>query len=113
MSRFPTFLACFLGAAVVFGLSGCGDKTTTDKTNGKTPSADAGLAKLSPVDRAAAEKQKFCPVSNKPLGGKMGTPIKFTIEETEFFLCCDGCKSTAKKEPDRILANVKKLTANK
>lgn len=48
------------------------------------------LAKLSPEDRALAEKQKTCPVTDEPLGS-MGTPIKVTVEGREAFVCCEGC----------------------
>ena len=73
---------------------------------------DAGLAKLSAEDRVAAEKQKLCPVSNEPLGA-MGKPIKLTIEETKFFVCCGGCKRMAEQKPDELLANLAKLTPKK
>jgi hypothetical protein len=48
------------------------------------------LAKLSPEDRALAEKQKTCPVTDEPLGS-MGTPIKVTVEGRDAFVCCEGC----------------------
>jgi hypothetical protein len=50
----------------------------------------AALAKLSPEDRAAAEAQKTCPVTDELLGS-MGTPIKVTIEGRDVFVCCEGC----------------------
>ncbi|MDA1054706.1 MAG: hypothetical protein O3C40_30125 [Planctomycetota bacterium] len=64
-----------------------------------------GLASLSAVDRAAAEKQKTCPVSDEPLGG-MGTPIKVTINGRDVFVCCDGCTDTLKADPDKFLAKL-------
>jgi hypothetical protein len=48
------------------------------------------LAKLSPEDRALAEKQKICPVTEEPLGS-MGAPIKVTVEGRDVFVCCEGC----------------------
>jgi hypothetical protein len=51
---------------------------------------EAALAKLSSADRALAEAQKMCPVSDQPLGS-MGTPIKVTVEGREVFVCCEGC----------------------
>ncbi|HEX6962497.1 MAG TPA: hypothetical protein VF175_11560 [Lacipirellula sp.] len=48
------------------------------------------LANLSPEDRALAEKQKICPVTDEPLGS-MGAPIKVVVEGREVFVCCEGC----------------------
>jgi len=49
------------------------------------------LAKLSPEDRALAEKQKTCPVSGEPLGS-MGVPYKLTVQGRDVLLCCPGCE---------------------
>lgn len=54
------------------------------------------LAKLSPEDRALAEKQRTCPVTDEPLGS-MGTPIKVTVGGREAFVCCEGCVDELKK----------------
>jgi hypothetical protein len=53
------------------------------------------MAKLSPEDRAKAEAQNICPVSNEPLGS-MGTPIKVTVDGRDVFVCCDGCDDELK-----------------
>ena len=63
------------------------------------------LAKLSPADRAAAEKQKICPVSGELLG-LTSTPLKVTVKGRDVFLCCQGCKSAFKKDPDKYLAKL-------
>lgn len=64
------------------------------------------LAKLSPADRAAAEKQKICPVTGELLGS-MGTPRKITVKGRVVFVCCQGCEATIKKDPDKYLAKLK------
>ncbi|WP_442483366.1 hypothetical protein [Aeoliella sp. SH292] len=56
---------------------------------------EAALATLSPEDRALAEKQQTCPVTDELLGS-MGTPIKVTVEGREVFLCCQGCEDEIK-----------------
>jgi Cu(I)/Ag(I) efflux system membrane fusion protein len=56
---------------------------------------EEALAKLSPEDRALAEKQKVCPVSGKALGA-MGTPYKVTVQGRDVLLCCSGCESKIK-----------------
>lgn len=79
---------------------------------GDAESADAGggqyedaLAELSPADRELAEKQKVCPVSDQPLGS-MGTPIKVTVKGQDVLLCCSGCESQIKEDPDKYLAKL-------
>ena len=65
-----------------------------------------GLAKLSDEDRAAAEKQHMCPVSNKMLG-TMGAPIKVDVNGQDVWICCAGCESTLLDNPDEYLAKLK------
>ena len=67
----------------------------------------AGLAKLSDEDRASAEKQHMCPVSDQMLG-TMGAPIKLTLNDQDVWICCDGCRKKAEADPDAILAKVNK-----
>jgi len=68
---------------------------------------NAGLAKLSDVDRASAEKQHMCPVSDEMLG-TMGAPIKLTLNGQDVWICCNGCRKKAEADPDAILAKVTK-----
>lgn len=65
------------------------------------------LAKLSPEDRALAEKQKVCPVSGEPLGA-MGTPKKVEVKGQAVFICCEGCEEKLKANPDEYLAKLNK-----
>ena len=63
------------------------------------------LAKLSPEDRAAAEKQKLCVVMKKSELGSMGVPIKLMQDGKPLFLCCEGCVDAAlEKWPTAKLA---------
>ena len=64
------------------------------------------MAKLSPEDRALAEKQKVCLVAKEPLGS-MGTPIKVEHDGEVAFLCCSGCKEAFEADPDKFLAALK------
>jgi len=68
---------------------------------------EAALAELSPADRALAEKQETCPVSGQPLGS-MGKPYKITVEGREVFLCCSGCESKIRENPEEYLAKLPK-----
>lgn len=67
----------------------------------------AGLAKLSDEDRASAEKQHMCPVSDQMLG-TMGAPIKLTLNDQDVWICCDGCRKKAEADPDAIIAKITK-----
>ena len=64
---------------------------------------EEALAQLSTTDRALAEKQKICPVSNDPLGA-MGKPIKLTVQGQDVFICCKGCEEPLREEPEKYLA---------
>jgi YHS domain-containing protein len=70
--------------------------------------ADAlkGLAELSADDRAAAEKQRVCPVSGDALGSN-GKPLKVTAKGKTVYLCCPDCKEPFEKDPDKYLAKLK------
>ncbi|NQT37721.1 MAG: hypothetical protein HQ581_09545, partial [Planctomycetes bacterium] len=59
---------------------------------------------LSTADRAAAEKQKICPVTKAPLGS-MGTPLPVDVGEGRIvFICCKGCRDTLLEDVDACLA---------
>lgn len=70
------------------------------------------FAKLSPDDRALAEKQVICPVAGGPLG-KMGVPPKVMVPtadggERPVFICCEGCREELLAEPEKYLAKLPK-----
>lgn len=70
----------------------------------------AELAKLPPADRALAEKQKVCPVSDGLLGS-MGVPTKVTLKGRTVFLCCGGCEKELTDNADKYLAKLDKAGA--
>jgi membrane fusion protein, copper/silver efflux system len=65
----------------------------------------AAFEGLSDQDRPLAERQKLCPVTNKPLGS-MGTPARVVVGGRVVFLCCDGCEESLKQDPDKYLAKL-------
>ena len=90
--------------------------TATTAKPSKTEGADAdeaeikaNLAKLSPEDRALAEKQKYCVIESENRLGSMGVPIKVTVKGEPVFICCKGCKGDVEKDPDGTLKKVKEL----
>jgi Cu(I)/Ag(I) efflux system membrane fusion protein len=82
---------------------------TPSTENDKETKIAAALAKLSPVDRKLAEKQRFCAVLKNNRLGSMGTPIKIMIEGQPVFVCCEGCREDALVDPKATLANLEKL----
>jgi YHS domain-containing protein len=57
---------------------------------------------LSDADRALAEAQVICPVTEVRLGSMgMGTPIKLEIEGRTVFICCEGCRDGWVNEPGK------------
>jgi Cu(I)/Ag(I) efflux system membrane fusion protein len=63
------------------------------------------LAKLSPADRASAEKQHVCPVSGDMLG-TMGPPLKIEVNGQQVWICCDDCKADLLAASDHYLAKL-------
>jgi YHS domain-containing protein/uncharacterized protein YceK len=78
-----------------------------EDSHANAASADAtkGLAELSDEDRAAAKKQRVCPVSGDELG-TAGKPYKVTAKDWTVFLCCPDCEKSFMKNPDKYLAKI-------
>jgi hypothetical protein len=109
-------LAFALGGLAVWALAGCQSKTApeTAPVPKAAPQADVvvlskmvqGVAeKLSDEDRALADKQAKCPVTDQALGS-MGEPIKMKVKGRIVFLCCEGCVPAIEKDPDKFLAKL-------
>jgi hypothetical protein len=76
---------------------------------GGTPQASASTVvasgELSEADRALAQRQKTCPVTDAPLDS-MGGPVRVVVEGRTVFLCCKGCEAALRKEPKKYLAKL-------
>jgi membrane fusion protein, copper/silver efflux system len=70
-----------------------------------TSTAGVKFPELAPDDRALAERQKVCPVTNKPLGS-MGKPARIVVSGQVVFLCCDGCEGALKREPVKYMSKL-------
>jgi hypothetical protein len=84
-------------------------KQATETSNEANDEIMAAMAELPAEDRLAAEAQKFCAVEQRSLLGSMGTPFKVMVEVQPVFLCCEGCKEAALRDPQTTLAAVAKL----
>lgn len=86
------------------------DEATPSAAEAEEESAiDAALAKLPQEERRIAEAQRFCPVLNENRLGSMGEPVKLIIADRTVFLCCEGCRKAALKDPKATLAAVDEL----
>lgn len=122
MTRFSSLPAALLTVAVVLFPAGCSEKpkvadAPTAKKDGLADGENARSAeylqnvhKVSAVDREAALRQQVCAVAGKPLGS-MGVPVKVVLKERSIFLCCKGCESKVKSDPDKVLRRVDELTS--
>jgi membrane fusion protein, copper/silver efflux system len=110
------FQAGLMVSILAIAALGCGPSTTTSDApagTGAPASTSANedaevaatLAKLSPEDRAAAERQKICPVSGEPLGS-MGVPPKVMVNGRDVFICCEGCDAMLQEDPEKYLAKL-------
>ena len=61
------------------------------------------VSHVTEADRPAVEAQGACPVMNQPLG-EHGTPIKILVDGQPVFVCCKGCVSSVREDPDQFLA---------
>jgi len=123
-------LSCALCATTTLTLAGCYASQTpkpptpvvtatpspaapaADKAAEKEAKIKAERAKLSEEDRALVEAQEWCVATSHRLG-EMGPPIKVMVKDKPVFLCCDGCEAEALANPDKTLAKVEELKANK
>ena len=118
MNRSMTSVLTRWACMLALGVAGCqkpaskpaGQGGDTGQSGAAEASAEdkiaKALAELSAEDRAAAEKQKVCPVSGEPLGA-MGAPIKLTVADREVFICCKGCQGDLEADPEKFLAKLK------
>lgn len=72
----------------------------------ETPKRPSKKSKLSAADQTLVQKQKTCPVTDLPLDS-MGGPVAYDIGGQRVFLCCKGCESKLKQDPQKYLAKLK------
>ncbi len=117
-NRAKFLLPCIAVAGFTM-LSGCAEKTVPESSGTESGSSDETIelgdstelgepevAELSDEDKALVESQMFCPTGSK-LGG-MGTPVKVMYEGKPVFLCCEHCRESFLKDPEKGLATIEK-----
>jgi Cu(I)/Ag(I) efflux system membrane fusion protein len=106
----PSASAAYFGAAggpaSGSGSSSSGSQASAAVQDDEAKEREAALAKLSPVDRVAAERQKICPVTGMSLG-TMGTPVKIEAGGKTVYLCCEGCRDLVLKDPAAAIEKIR------
>ena len=99
------------GAAPVTGQASSDrhDHADHDHSPAAIAKVKEALAKLSPEDAAAAEKQHICPVSDAMLGS-MGAPQKVDVQGTPVWICCEGCREELLANSEKYVAKLKSGT---
>jgi len=70
----------------------------------------AALSNLTKGEQAEVLKQKICPVTETALGS-MGTPLPVDINGRRIWICCDGCESGLRANPDKYIAILDKAAS--
>lgn len=116
-----SWVALVLTSAAIF--QGCAKSANQAPPAAAVEAAPAGFtdeqlqcfAMLPESERAVAEKQAVCPISEAGLGTHgMGMPYKISLQGADgkdhtIYLCCKGCEGMAKKDPVGTLAKLEKL----
>ena len=93
--------------AVAVSFSGCGEAPTPSTpaaTSATTPAAgEKPAATFTAAEQAQIDLQKVCPVGGEALGS-MGSPYKMMVGERAVYLCCEHCKGSVSKDPEKYLA---------
>lgn len=88
-----------------------GNVTTVRPTTPENEDAkfQAAMKKLTPEDRAIAEKQRFCPILDNSRLGSMGVPVKLMVNGKSVFVCCPACEKPALAKPEQTLEKIEQL----
>ncbi len=82
-------------------------ETRSDQPQAEDLNITEVLLELAPADRALAEAQQICPVTDMPLGS-MGMPPKVDVNGKSIFICCEGCRDSLLADPVKHLAKLPK-----
>lgn len=69
------------------------------------PKPTVAVVESTPADSDAIRLQGICPVMKTPLGSH-GPPTKLLIGDEALFVCCQGCVSKVRTNPEEYLAMV-------
>lgn len=69
------------------------------------PQEMKGIAQLPQAEQAAALAQRICPVTEELLGSH-GKPLKVQVAGRTVYVCCAGCVSDLKSNPEKYLSQL-------
>ncbi|MDB5347359.1 MAG: cusB [Schlesneria sp.] len=95
--------------------SGGGTVTTVRPTTPENEDAKllAAFKKLTPDDRAIAEKQKYCPILENSRLGSMGVPVKVMVDGKPVFVCCPACEKPVTDKPQEALKKLEQMKSRR
>ena len=92
--------------AGVLVMAGCGKKQETPSAQAPPsvePTANVKVADVATYGKGP--RAKICPVSHEKIGGDMGKPYVYTMEDgRKITLCCPMCKPAVRKDPAKYAA---------
>ena len=84
------------------------------KDKAEAKEIEESFANLSVDDRALAEAQVICPVSEVRLGTMgMGTPINVDVNRIPVMICCEGCRNPLVEDPQKYLEILRQYKAGR
>ncbi len=131
MARYSSrkLAAGWVAAAALLALAGCRSgassccgghspgRAVAAEVAAATPRPDAAGPPAARPDAGAPDArpyggQRRCPVTGDGLGS-MGAPIPVTVNGQTVYVCCKGCASRLKRNPDAYLAKVEEDRAGR
>jgi uncharacterized protein (TIGR02231 family) len=82
-------------------------------TSGEEAKIKTAMARLSPEDRKLAEAQVWCAIDQDSKLGSMGPILKEMVKGRPVFVCCKGCASEVRANPDEAIRLLDKIMARK
>lgn len=78
---------------------------------GEATKIQAAMARLTPEDRKLAEAQVFCAIDQDSRLGSTGPILKEMVKGRPVFICCRGCASEVRANPDEAIKMLDQLMA--
>jgi Cu(I)/Ag(I) efflux system membrane fusion protein len=76
----------------------------------RSASPPAGSSHDGHAVSTTVQEQKICPVTKAKLGS-MGEPILVQLTSRKVWVCCAGCPTKLKSEPEKYLASLERIQA--
>lgn len=91
-----------LNPSLVVGYFGASGNRATTSSTPTIARRRAKKSKLSPEDQKLAAAQKICPVTGADLNS-MGGAVPVQLADRRVFICCAGCETALRKDPEKHL----------